>query len=347
MGMIDLFRMLSEHDSGSRLFILTVIEGDAFGAKCLLSDDRLIWETDDGFFSAHADGMRGIADTGIIDIAGRQVFCDQAGNERNIVICGGGHVGIAVLKLCRLLGYPVTLAEDRPEFAQIAREVGADRVICAPFAQALAALECSENTFFIIATREHRHDKTCLQLISRKKHAYIGLLGSRNRTDALRKALIGEGAPEDVIKSVYTPIGLAIGAETPAEIAVSVMAEVIQSAGRLGSETYSRELLRGIIDFHGKISDKRMALATIIHCEGPVPRGIGSKMLIYEDGGSIGSIGGGILEAEALKAACERFASRDHRPMIVHVDLSDPGASEKAVFCGGRADVLIEMISDG
>lgn len=345
MAMIDLFRVLNGFDTGRSAFILTVIEGHAFGAKCFFSDDKLIWETDDGFFSAHADAIRGIVRTGIWEIDGQQIFCDQPGNERNIVICGGGHVGIAVLKQCRLLGYPVTLVEDRPEFAQNAREAGADMVICEPFGQALTKINGSSHTFFIIATRGHQYDKTCLQAVSQKKHAYIGLLGSRNRVAALKQTLIDEGASEDAISRVYAPIGLAIGAETPAEIAVSIMAEIIQIGNRLGSETYPRELLRGIIDFHGNVSDKRMAMATVIRCKGPSPRGIASKMLICEDGGSIGSIGGGIIESEVLKAAHEFLISRCSRPMIVHVDLSQPCSSEKTVFCGGTADVLLEVIS--
>ena len=89
-------------------------------------------------------------------------------------------------------------------------------MICEPFARGLEKVKGDADTFFIIVTRGHQYDKECLNAISRKPHAYIGMIGSRRRVAMVKESLIGEyGCDPSVIDSVYTPIGLKIGAETP------------------------------------------------------------------------------------------------------------------------------------
>jgi len=107
---------------------------------------------------------------------------------------------------------------------------GADRVICADFAKALAQVVGGENTFFVVMTREHQYDALCLQVIMQKESAYVGVMGSRRRTELLRQKLLEQGISRAVVDRLHAPIGLSIGAETEMEIAVSVMAEIIKAS---------------------------------------------------------------------------------------------------------------------
>lgn len=344
MPMTDLYRALSAADPNKANRVLTVTSGAAFGAKAFFSGGELVWESGEGFFSAHKNDLPVLPEIGSCLVAGQTIFCDSLQRDRKIVVCGGGHVGTAVLRLCVLLGYPVTLLEDRPEFAETARAEGAERVICAPFEEGLAQIEGDTDTFFVITTRGHQFDKTCLNAIALKKHAYIGLLGSRRRVAGLKQTLIAEGAPKDVIESVHSPIGLAIGAETPAEIAVSVLAEIIQVKSAMAVNSYPRELMHAIVNYHGGLSSGRMALSTIIRSEGSSPRGAGTKMLVREDGSTVGSVGGGRVEAEILAAARDLIAANDFHPRFIHVDMTKAVGPDSALLCGGEADLIVERI---
>lgn len=205
---------------------MTVIDGPDFGDKCLLSGEELVWEKEtDGFFAKNLSAVQKIEKSCGVEIAGQHVFCEVLGNEKKFVICGGGHISMPLIQMGRMLGCHVTVLEDRPQFANNARKAGANLVLCEPFAEGLAKVEGDADTFFIIVTRGHQYDKECLNAISRKPHAYIGMIGSKRRVAMVKQDLVETmGCDPEVINSVYTPIGLKIGAETPEEIAVAIMA---------------------------------------------------------------------------------------------------------------------------
>ncbi|HEX3030689.1 MAG TPA: XdhC family protein, partial [Bacillota bacterium] len=119
----------------------------------------------------------------------------------------------------------------------------ADRVICADFRQALAELTLTPLTYLVIVTRGHRHDKVCLRQVVTQPAAYIGMIGSRRRVRILLDELKAEGILPEYLSRVHSPIGLAIGAETPAEIAVSILAEIV--AARNGTKGQSLQLVKG------------------------------------------------------------------------------------------------------
>jgi xanthine dehydrogenase accessory factor len=130
--------------------------------------------------------------------------------------------------MANLLGYQVTVVDDRPAFANRSRFPNAKEVICNDFGRAVQQLAVSPKTFVVIVTRGHRHDKLCLQGLITRPTAYIGMIGSRRRVKALIKELAAEGiAPEDLQK-LHSPIGLDIAAETPEEIAAGILAELIK-----------------------------------------------------------------------------------------------------------------------
>ena len=106
-----------------------------------------------------------------------------------------------------MIGCPVTVLEDRPQFAEHARQAGATKVICDSFENGLAQIPGDTDTFFIIVTRGHRSDQLCLKLISQKDHAYIGMMGSRTRVAKVKESLMADGVDEDILDSLHAPIG--------------------------------------------------------------------------------------------------------------------------------------------
>jgi len=346
--MIELYNALSGANPNARNAVLTVVDGADFGDKCLLSAGELIWERDEGgFFARHLDAVKGIEKSGDMEIDGRRVFCEVLGHEKKFVICGGGHISMPLIKMGLMLGCPVTVLEDRPSFADNARRAGATKVICDAFEKGLEQVEGDADTFFIIVTRGHRFDRECLNAISRKPHAYIGMIGSRRRVAMVKQSLIEEeGCDPEVIDSVHTPIGLKIGAETPEEIAIAIMAEIIQVKSASGrNSTYPRELMRAITAQDDQ--DMSKALATIVSRKGSAPRDVGTKMLIYPDGRFVGTIGGGCVEADVIRSA-RMLLDEDHpATQLLDVDMTADAAEDAGMVCGGIIQVLLEVIEPG
>lgn len=346
--MIELYYTLSEANPNARNTVMTVIKGPDFGNKCLVSDGVLKWERDEGgFFARHPDEIRNADRTGSLEIDGQLVFCEVLGREKKFVICGGGHVSMPLIRMGRMLGCQVTVLEDRPAFADNARRAGATNVICDTFENALKGIDGDSDTFFVIVTRGHRYDRECLNAISRKPHAYIGLMGSRRRVAMVKKSLIEEaGCDPEIINSVYTPIGLNIGAETPEEIAIAIMAEIIQVKSRSGrNSTYSRDLMHAILAQDD--ADMPKALATIVSRKGSAPRDIGTKMLIYPDGRLVGTIGGGCVESEVISSARILLDEKEPASQLYDIDMTADAAEDEGMVCGGVIQVLVEVIEPG
>ena len=201
--MSEFYNSLAEKMQSGSCVVMTVLEGESAGKKLLVTEPVEQYE-------------------------GHAVFCERAGSLPRLVICGGGHVSIPMIRMGKMLGFQVTVLEDRPKFADNARVAGADVVICDSFEHGLESISGGEDTYFIIVTRGHRYDEVCLGAIVEKPNAYIGMMGSRRRVAIVKEELFEQGHEREKLDEVYTPIGLKIGAETPEEIAVSVMAEIIQ-----------------------------------------------------------------------------------------------------------------------
>lgn len=322
---------------------VTVIDGEFMGEKLLLSDQKIIWRSaQPGFASDYQEELEKITDSGIYTIGGSTVFCEQLGGEKKIVICGGGHVSIPVIQIGMMIGCKVSVLEDRPKFADHARKAGASEVFCEPFAQALEKIEGDKDTFFVIVTRGHRYDQVCLEQIAKKEHAYIGMIGSRKRAAMVKQTVIEHGADPDIIQNVYTPIGLDIGAKTPEEIAVAIMAEIIQVKNKKHCGGFPREIMDAVCDEKNMHQSK--ALATIIWRKGSAPREIGAKMLVHPDGRCIGTIGGGCAESDILTKALLLLREGQKGIRICHVDMNGSDAEDEGMVCGGVIDVLLEMI---
>ncbi|MFN7949645.1 MAG: XdhC family protein [Blastocatellia bacterium] len=145
-----------------------------------------------------------------------------------LIVCGGGHVGQAVARAGRLLDFRVTVIDDRADFA--ARDKFPDpqiRLIAADFTEALRSLKITPASHVVIVTRGHKHDELCLREVVDKPARYIGMIGSRRRTATIRAMLLRDGTPPEQIERVRAPIGLDIGAQTPEEIALAILSEII------------------------------------------------------------------------------------------------------------------------
>lgn len=342
--MIELYNLIASCNPNRQILILTALDGNFAGEKAMFMDGSLCWESPgDSFFSQFSGKLPHISSPGIIFLENTKVFCEFPAHEPKLVICGGGHVSIPIIQIGRMIGCSVTVLEDRPKFADNARRAGADTVLCQPFEEGLKKIPGDRDTYFIIVTRGHRYDQVCLEKIMKKEHAYIGMMGSRARTVKVKQALMEQGADPQILESVHTPIGLPIGGETPEEIGVSIIAEVIQEKNRCRKGGgFTKEILRAILDEKDK--DIKKVLATIVTKKGSSPREAGTKMLVYQDGRTVGTIGGGCLEADIIQRSL-RLMSQESLPLVLHhADMTGKDAEDEGMVCGGMVDVLLEVL---
>ncbi len=271
---------------------------------------------------------------------GGHVFCERISRPAKLVICGGGHVSMPIIRIGKMLGFEVTVLEDRPKFADNARAAGADQVICETFEKGLSQISGDLDSWFVIVTRGHRYDTICLENILHKPYAYVGMMGSRRRVAIVKDQIEKTGISREILEGVHTPIGLKIGAQTPEEIAVSVMAEIIQvKNGREKGSGYSKELLAAILDDSGA-----KVLSTIISRKGSAPRGVGTKMLIREDGSTVDTIGGGCVESEIIQKALLMMRTGSPDFQICKVDMTMEAAEDEGMVCGGVVEVMLERM---
>lgn len=164
---------------------------------------------------------------------GAAFYLERWAPAPRLILFGGGHVGRAIAAAVRDLDFRVVVAEDRAYFADPSRFEG--RVTCreGPLADAAQALQLGPEDFVVIATRGHAEDLTCLRSVLGRRPFYLGLLGSRRKLREFLRVLADEGAAPDELATVRCPVGLEIGAETPAEIALAVASELVATrAGR-------------------------------------------------------------------------------------------------------------------
>ena len=144
-----------------------------------------------------------------------------------LVVVGGGHVGHSLAVIGEIAGFAVTVIDDREEFANRERFPMAEHVICAEVEEALDGIELDSNSYVVLVSRGHRVDEEALRHSVGRGAAYVGMIGSRRRTGTVLRHLLEEGLDRDALEAVATPIGLDIGAETPEEIAIAILAEII------------------------------------------------------------------------------------------------------------------------
>ena len=164
-----------------------------------------------------------------ITYAGNQyrLFWDKLSRRRSALVLGAGHISQPLTEFLAKVGYAVTVVDDRPDFANRTRFPQAEQVVCRQFGRALTELALAGFGAIIIVTRGHRSDMECIRAVITQPAAYIGMIGSQGRVRGAMKTLLEEGFDREAVDRLRAPIGLDIGAETPEEIALSIVAEMV------------------------------------------------------------------------------------------------------------------------
>jgi xanthine dehydrogenase accessory factor len=171
-----------------------------------------------------------------------EVYVEPILPDPTLIVFGAGHVGQAVAEITRMIGFKVSVADDRIKYANADRFPHADALYVDTWDEIFKKLPVDTFTFLLIATRGHQYDLACLRFALQSPAQYIGLMGSRRKTKLLYEALQKEGMDKAIFQRVYSPVGLEIGSETPEEIAVSIAAELVAVRKRLDVHTLRKAL---------------------------------------------------------------------------------------------------------
>ncbi len=156
-----------------------------------------------------------------------EVMVEVVEPPATLVVVGGGHIGLSLATIGAHVGFSVTVVDDRQMYANPERFPMADHVFAGDLTEVLRDLNIGTNTYVVLVSRGHKQDEVALRSVVGSKAAYVGMIGSRRRVATVLRHLAEEGFDVDALERVHTPIGIDIGAETPEEIAVSILAEVV------------------------------------------------------------------------------------------------------------------------
>lgn len=342
------YRSLQENKEKQDLVLLTIVDGMNKGEKILLTGNTVV-ETDgmirqeDSFLCQKKDIFLPLSTSKLVEIDGNKIYCEKIGSQPHLIICGGGHVSNAILKIGKMIGFTITVIEDRLSFANEAAKNGADEVVCDDFVHALSEMKSDYNAYFVVVTRGHKWDADCLREILKKEYAYVGMMGSKRRVILLKQLLEKEGYVHEKLEELHSPIGMSIGAESPQEIAVSIWAEIIEErSSRKKSTGYDTKPL-GILSGEDE-EGTEIVLATIVARRGSAPREIGTKMIVFPDERIVGTIGGGCMESEVIREARYMLRKGTEETELIKVDMSGADAQDEGMACGGTIWVNLEKL---
>lgn len=246
-------------------------------------------------------------------------FCPQP----RLIICGGGHVAKEVAAMAARLDFRIRIIDDRAEIMTADCFPATAEVICDSYDNLKDYLE--PGACCIVVTPNHRADYQCVSTILGTDFQYLGMIGSRKKVATVKENLRSDGFTEEQISRLFAPIGLAINAVTPSEIAVSILAQIIQEKNKTHSASADKALLE---------SSESGMLCIITQKHGSTPRGVGSMMLVTKDH-VLGSIGGGEPEYLAIRHA-RAVSSLNEQDYT----MNNTVANGLDMVCGGRIKVL-------
>ncbi len=173
-----------------------------------------------------------------------EIYFDVMLSPPKLIVVGAGHIAVPLAKIARLLDFHVTVIDDRILFANRERFPDVDEVTVGDMAETLKGMAITPSTYIVLVTRGHKYDEPCLREIVHSPAKYVGMIGSRRRVKAcFHRFKEEEKIADEIIQRVYAPIGLDLHAETPEEIAVAIIAEIIlaRRGGKGGSLSLSRK----------------------------------------------------------------------------------------------------------
>lgn len=250
-------------------------------------------------------------------------FCPQP----HLIICGGGHVAREVANFAAGLDFCVTVLDDREDLVTKERFPTVERLVCDSYDNLENYLEAG--AYYVVVTPDHNADLICVRKILSTQYSYLGMIGSKKKVAATFENLRRENFSEEQINTIFAPIGLPIKAVTPAEIAISILAQVIQEKNKNHAASATRELLE---------TKEKGVLCVITQKQGSAPRGVGSLMFVSEEK-IIGSIGGGEPEYLAITHSrnCQGIETRQYV-------LNNKGTNGLDMICGGTIQVMFISI---
>lgn len=260
---VEILKMLMQFlESGKRVALSTVIEKKGsgpreLGAKMVISEDGQAFGTIGGgnletalineslktiregrpkkaIFSLSKDGREEAIKTGLICGGELTIFIDLIEPKPKLILIGAGHIAQTLAKLADIVGFNVAVVDDNSKLANKNRFPMAKEIITGNFNEILDKIKVEPRDFVVIAHGEPEHDYLALEKIIKMRPAYVGLLGSKAKALTLIERLKEAGINEGKLKPLHAPVGLDIGAQTPEEIAISILAEIIYE-GRKGS----------------------------------------------------------------------------------------------------------------
>jgi xanthine dehydrogenase accessory factor len=240
---------------GSAVLATLVAGGDAH-RKLLIDSSGEKWgslghfEVDQfvlGEFDALETIPEGLLKVIDLQVAGQvqKIFLESICPEPTLYLFGGGHVSYAIAQIAHTVGFRIIVIDDRPMFANRERFPMASETLTLDMDTAFEHLVIDELSYIVAVTRGHQHDKPIIRQAVKTKAAYIGMIGSRRKTALMWKDLEGEGIDRRLLEAVHAPIGMDIGADTPEEIAVSVVSELIQVRRQKGKPVHEAVSLSG------------------------------------------------------------------------------------------------------
>jgi xanthine dehydrogenase accessory factor len=234
---------ISEQEAAAVLATVIEVEGNDRvepGAKCLIRDGKITAETVGDARVVQAilqesgthlrDEKSKLVSLDIPDAGGRlQIFFEVMPAPPKLIVVGAGHIAVPLAKIAKIVDFHVTVIDDRLLYANRERFPDADEVLVGDMAQMLKEMTITPSCYIVLITRGHKYDEPCLREIIHSQAKYIGMIGSRRRIKAcFQRFRAEEKIAEEMIERVYAPIGLDIATETPAEIALSILGEVIK-----------------------------------------------------------------------------------------------------------------------
>jgi xanthine dehydrogenase accessory factor len=221
---------------GKDLYVLTHLKGtentfQVLGHAILYSDGNIVGNT--SFSELEIESLKpelhNISSTSVLTLKDTRVMVDRIRKLKTLYCFGAGHVAVPTAHLAALVGFRVVAVDDRPEFANAERFPDADKIsLVEDFNHAFDGLEIDEDSFIVIVTRSHQYDRAVLERSLKSPAGYIGMISSRRKREAIYTALTATGVKKERLEQVHSPIGIDIGGETPEELAVSIVAELIK-----------------------------------------------------------------------------------------------------------------------
>jgi len=157
-----------------------------------------------------------------------EVFIEPILTPPTLYLFGGGHISLPLAKVGKLLGFKVAVIDDRAEFADPDRFPEADILLAEEFSKSFPKLKIDKSSYIVIVTRGHQHDELVLEWAVGTPAKYVGMIGSKTKVETIFSHLLAKGISKERLDRAHAPIGLEIEAQTPEEIAVSILAEVIK-----------------------------------------------------------------------------------------------------------------------